>query len=194
MEWTQEESRGLRLLSSLPEKECVALIGVAVQDVVHEDTQDTQQAVAACPSMETASVKSVFAALVSALVQTAKHRTSSLDLSNALDDLGVRGAHQQALVEAAEQNQSQLRKSLRLLGGSGQPRLLGVRWRLDYLVAESRQKAAPRPFYTLEFETSDGPQTIVASPEDLQDIIGQLRDAVKVDLSAFSGEGFPSST
>ena len=49
-------------------------------------------------------------------------------------------------------------------------------------------------FYTLEFETSDGPQTIVASPEDLQDIIGQLRDAVKVDLSAFSGEGFPSST
>ena len=65
--------------------------------------------------------------------------------SNALDDLGVRGAHQQALVEAAEQNQSQLRKSLRLLGGSGQPRLLGVRWRLDYLVAESRQKAAPRP-------------------------------------------------
>jgi N-acetyl-beta-hexosaminidase len=128
-------------------------------------------------------VKELFAALVTAVLEAAKHNAAPKDFVNVLEESKVPAERVKLLARAYEERHEAVRAVLSQIN-FGFAQVVGVTWRLDQLVSSDALGAIKKPVYfvTLKTQQPDGSLRDVeftCSLQGLQDLVAKLRDACK---------------
>ncbi|KJE89287.1 HCaRG family protein [Capsaspora owczarzaki ATCC 30864] len=160
----------------------VALTKAAVSVLLKVTTEaEAVDGEAALKGVDRATLKQAYAALVSLLLEAAKHNKTEADVKAALEDAKVSEdrAGPIAAVYAAEI--VELRTVLSSTG-FGFPHVVDADWRLDYYMKDNQLEKVNQPVYLIRLKTEQnggkGPDVqFSASLEELQDLVNTLKDA-----------------
>ncbi|XP_068082277.1 COMM domain-containing protein 3 [Anabrus simplex] len=135
-------------------------------------------------------MKGACAALLSLLVEATRHNVDAEMLSSVLSqDFNFTSARSEKLVKYYFQNRSKLEAALSCIG-SHPPHIVDASWTLDYCIKTGSLEHAGVVQYLIQFHVESSDSTVkfgktseivrfICSLEELQDIVGKLRDAVK---------------
>lgn len=133
-------------------------------------------------------IKQTYSALVCIYLEAARRDLSSHQFLLYLTQVcALSDSASKPLGDLFLENKQELRKLLARTANNHAPlaRLTGVDWSLDYCVSASEDKACKELLYflglkILDFTTrSEGNLEFVCTVEQLQDLVGQLKDACK---------------
>jgi len=128
-------------------------------------------------------LKRVFTALTSAILEAARADLDEASFVRVLEDSGVLSERAAAAGQGFAKYCSSLRSELSTTT-FGCPRIVGVDWRIDYVVKSRHLEKNYRPGYLVTLHTLDAQDqpkdiTMSCSVEELTDLVGHLRDATK---------------
>jgi len=134
-----------------------------------------------CKSTDKLTVKNLYSALVNLALEAAKMNALEGDLAGILDRR-LSKEFQQIFLKHFEANVEAIRAQLARISSSGLSRVVEIDWRLDYYVQNNILEHIRRPVYFISLTTQepDGSLKKVefqASLEELQDLLGSLKDA-----------------
>ena len=99
-----------------------------------------------------------------------------------MEDLAVSAVRARSLADMYEQNKEPLVSHLDSIGISA-PQLVGVDWRLDYAIRSKHGGRGNMPVFFVNLKLKDRGITrdveLIASQEELLDMLAKVRDAVK---------------
>ena len=121
-------------------------------------------------------------AISTLFLEASKVRASSEQFSTVLTDLAISPANVTMLKEMYEQNRGPLLEHIEMTGISA-PQLVGVDWRLDYGIRSKHGGRGNIPIFFVTLKLKDRgiirDVDLIASQEELQDMLAKVRDAVK---------------
>mmetsp|Transcript_29415 Transcript_29415/g.67472 ORF Transcript_29415/g.67472 Transcript_29415/m.67472 type:complete len:199 (+) Transcript_29415:36-632(+) len=176
-----QHSDGLAILASLPEAAVGEICVGAADAILGVASEHAFLAEGALRDHEPARVKAATAGVASALLEAARADMAPRDVRNALEDSGVPAGRASLIEKVYEEKLPALR---RLLGRTrfSLPQLVGVQWRLDYVVKTKHADHVNEPFFLLRFVTvqRDGqeePLEVTCSEEQVSDLYATLKEA-----------------
>jgi hypothetical protein len=130
---------------------------------------------------EPARVKAAAAGVTSALLEAARADMAPQDLRHALEDSGVSSDSAKLLERVYQEKLSALRRMLARTRFA-LPQLVGVQWRLDFVVKSKHAERVNEPLFLLRFQVvqRDGreePLELTCTEEQLADLHATLREA-----------------
>ena len=121
-------------------------------------------------------------AISSLLLEAARTKANSIQVYNILIEQGVGTSIAKIISDLYNQHQQSIIEHLEKIGIS-HPTIVGIDWRLDYGVRSKHSGKVNNPYYLVCLRVKEGglPRDIdwVASPEDMQDMLGKVKDAIK---------------
>nr|AWW17677.1 COMMD3 [Branchiostoma belcheri] len=129
-------------------------------------------------------LKQVFASLTTLLLEAAKHNTDSTNTSSLLEDCKMSPDRIEAFNNVYMSNRTELQSVLSSTG-SGFPHIVDVDWRLDYYIKNNHLDHVNEPTYLVTLKTEEPGSSelkdvqFACTVEQLQDMVGKLKDACK---------------
>jgi len=121
-------------------------------------------------------------AISSLLLEAARTKASSIQVHNILIEQGVGTSIAKIISDLYNQHQQSIIEHLEKIGIS-HPTIVGIDWRLDYGVRSKHSGKVNNHNYLVCLRVKEGglPRDIdfIASPEDLQDMLSKVKDAIK---------------
>ncbi|NP_001088855.1 COMM domain containing 3 L homeolog [Xenopus laevis] len=188
MELSEELQRGLHRLADpalFSPKAFAALIRASFLSV--SEAQAAERALldhAELQHIEPAFIKHCHAAATTCILEAVKHNTDKAGLSTFLEDCKFDKDRTELFWTEYQKNKESLETLLGSIGISP-PHITDVSWRLQYQIKSNQLYRHNRPDYliNLTVESSDANQkpeiSFDCSMEQLQDLLGKLRDAAK---------------
>jgi len=188
MELSKEAAEGLTVLGSLPDAAFKKVLSTAFQAVVRNESSQLQEEEKLMGSAEAAQVsqlevKQSFAAVISCLLEAAKHDVSTEELAPILDENKVPDDKSKLFLSAYSQMKPEVRAVLARTSFSF-PRIVGVDWRLDLFVKSDMLDQVKTPLYFLTLKTRQNDGSIkdvqfTCNLQELQDLLAKLKDSAK---------------
>lgn len=128
--------------------------------------------------------KQTIPAFLTLLIESAKTDTSPEQLGLILDDLEFTSHRKNIVVEVYTSGLQKIRARLAKIGTT-LPHVIDVDWRLDYNLQNSQSNKVMELLYTVALKTDQSPSEkskdiqFSCSREQLQDVVGKLKEAVK---------------
>ncbi|KAE8596032.1 hypothetical protein XENTR_v10015946 [Xenopus tropicalis] len=187
MELSEDLQRGLHRLADpalFTPKSFAALIRAAFLSVSEAQAAETALDDAELQPIEPALVKHCHAAATTCILEAVKHNADRAGLSTFLEDCKFDKDRTELFWTEYQKNKESLETLLGSIGTSP-PHITDVTWRLQYQIKSNQLYRHYRPGYlvNLTVESSDANQkpdiSFNCSMEQLQDLLGKLRDAAK---------------
>lgn len=187
MELPPSVARGLAACGELPPAAFRAVVDAAANsaELSTPEQQLAEAGLAASlgPDAAPLGVKQAFAAAVSVVVEAAVHDAGAAEVVQALDDAGLDGERAKLLAKRAAAAKPGVRAALARTAFDF-ARVVGVDWRMDYLVRSSALDRVRVPVYFVTLRTLEPggePRDVqfTCSLQELQDLTGKLRDCLK---------------
>lgn len=125
------------------------------------------------------SIKTAFFGVLCFLLEAAKHNTDEATLINTLEEFKIKSERITQLMNFYKKEKRHIQAYLNSLGNN-LPHLIDVNWRQDYAVKSDSLEKLCRPVYVVDLKTDSNEQvTFSCSIEELQDLVGKLKDATK---------------
>ncbi|XP_023241735.1 COMM domain-containing protein 3-like [Centruroides sculpturatus] len=178
MELSKETLNSIVLLgepSVIPDKQLSQIL----QDVISAVLNGTRNSVMEERYEGNGSVKSAFFGALCFFLEAAKHNTDEATLISTLEECKVKTERISELVNFYKKEKKHLQAHLNSLG-SHFPHLVDVDWRHDYVIKSDSLEKVCHPVYIIDLKTDTKEQvTFSCSIEELQDLVGKLKDATK---------------
>ncbi|OXU28413.1 hypothetical protein TSAR_011333 [Trichomalopsis sarcophagae] len=127
-------------------------------------------------------VKAAYADITKLLIETARHDTSSEELSSLLRCTTLSKTYIDRFCEFYCNHKDQLQESLESIGNS-LPHIIDVDWRLDYCIKSSINSPAGVPIYNVSLSTIKHGNIenvkFTCTVQQLQDLVYKLKDAAR---------------
>eukprot|EP00727_Mastigamoeba_balamuthi_P007525 m51a1_g3393 hypothetical protein (195) ;mRNA; f:519620-520392 len=161
-----------------------ALLEATLEIILGRRAPDSLLSVRELSGLDRIAVKQGHSALCSLLLEAAKDNDEPQAVAGALEENNVPAGIRALASARYEAALPALRASLARIGSKAVPRIVGVNWRLDYVVRSDAIDHACAPLYFVRLRTSgqdgeDGTVEFSCSIDDLQDLVSKLRDATK---------------
>ncbi|KAK3758121.1 hypothetical protein RRG08_006696 [Elysia crispata] len=171
-------------VAHIPDKLFEKFVICACQGVLFEKHRDVVADNPAFKDLERAILKAAYSGLVTLLLEAAKHDTTEQNLSALLEECKYTPERIKEFnkIFLAQKSHIQL-----LLGkvGSSFPHIVDVDWRLDYYMKNNHMEKVNAAVYLISLKTEVPGESELrdvqfsCSLEQLQDLVGKLRDATK---------------
>lgn len=130
--------------------------------------------------------KSSMAALSSLFLEAAKYNAEASELGSVLDEAQLEGARAKAVGAAYAKHRAELRQQL-LSTAFSYPQIVDVQWRLDQRARTKQLQRVGDNRFLISIVTAGGVLSegerstveFVCTKEELQDLVGKLKDATK---------------
>jgi len=173
--------------SSATPQNLVAVARAAISVVLQHQTEEPAFSAPSFHEIPVDLTKQTYSALVCIYLEAARRDLSSHQfLSYLTQRCALSDPVSSPLGDLFLENKQELRKLLaRTANHAPLARLTGVDWRLDYCLSASEDKACKELLYFVGLKTldsttpSEGNLEFVCTVEQLQDLVGQLKDACK---------------
>ncbi|GAB6029320.1 COMM domain containing 3 [Chamberlinius hualienensis] len=187
MELSSDVLGGLQLAGDairIPDKCFLKLVLSAIEDLLRNDINENIFEEEEYSSVDRGVLKQALYGLITVFVEAAKNGIETVMLQSVLDDCKVSTERGVVICDTYKKNASRLINHLQSYTFH-LPRVVDVDWRLDYCVMSHVVDKINQPLYTIELKTqSNSSQCLdtvkfTCSVEELQDLVGKLKDAVK---------------
>ena len=206
MELSEEVKSGLKLLSAAPPSSVGAFFDQVALRIMDQCPVDAIEGAFSSLSMAPGCKGVVTAAVSTAVVEGARQSVGEAEFSSVLEACGLKKDCSKEAARVFAGRLSALRVIL-MRTGSSLPRVQDVSWRLDYTVASKvAGKGGPLslshlvlhslqihslyftavtacseldPSYLLRFETDAEPIQFACNPQQMQDLVATIQDALK---------------
>ncbi|XP_072037983.1 COMM domain-containing protein 3-like [Amphiura filiformis] len=187
MELSTEVQEGLQLAGDaahVPDKIYPVLLKKVFRDVfVRPDAQITE-GYQELKAVDPAALKQTYAALCTLILEAAKHDAENSSISSTLEDCKFSADRIETFANAFLDKKEELRALLSNIGYT-HPHVVDVDWRLDYYMKNNHIDKINEPTYLITLKTEVGSREgtkdvqFCCSQEQLQDLVGKLKDATK---------------
>ncbi|RUS83279.1 hypothetical protein EGW08_008959 [Elysia chlorotica] len=171
-------------VAHIPDKLFGKFVMSACQGVLFEKHRDAVSDNPAFKDVDKATMKAAYSGLVNLLLEAAKHDTTEQNLSTLLEECKYTTERIKEFnkIFLAQKSHIQL-----LLGkvGSSFPHIVDIDWRLDYYMKNNHMEKVNAAVYLISLKTEVPGEAELrdiqfsCSLEQLQDLVGKLRDATK---------------
>ncbi|XP_014676378.1 PREDICTED: COMM domain-containing protein 3-like [Priapulus caudatus] len=135
-------------------------------------------------SETTVAVKRAYGSLLCLMLEAAKHDADESNIVAILEDCRFSPDRLSSVTKSFLEHKAQIRTHL---GGIGlyPPHIVDVDWRLDYCIKDSNRDKVNEPVYLIDLKTQRSGETELhdiqfsCTMEQLQDLVGKLKDATK---------------
>jgi len=134
--------------------------------------------------VDAALAKQAYSSALSLAYEAAKHDTTAEELSPLLEEAKMNADRVKYFTQLFMQSKDQIRRQLSLRTFQMNT-VTNVKWRLDYYIKSNAVDKARQPVYFITLETKNpgdntkGEINFTCSLEELQDLVGKLKDATK---------------
>jgi len=184
MELSEEVLNGLELTGSaakVPDKLFPELIEV-ISNSLLDTSGDTFLNFVKTTSLDPAVAKLCCFAISSLLLEASKHDTDVTALGHILEECKLLPDRISHITSIYEKNRPLIRSMLSQIG-TNPPHIVDVSWRLDYYMKSNLVSRGSQPVYLINLKTEQAGSTkdiqLACSLDQLQDLVGKLRDACK---------------
>ncbi|XP_030848131.1 COMM domain-containing protein 3-like isoform X1 [Strongylocentrotus purpuratus] len=184
MEISAEIQEGLQLAGSsarVQDKAFEPLLQKIFSDVSEPGrNEDGDGAVSA---IEPAVLKESYASLYTLVLEAAKHDADNSSISSFLEDNKFSQDRIDAFLKHFQEKKQEIRSMLSNIGHTP-PHIVDVDWRLDFYLKNKHIDKINQPTYLINLKTEQGHRgakdiQFSCSLEQLQDLVGKLKDATK---------------
>lgn len=168
----------------IPDAQFPSFVEVAFRGVINSNERNAIENLKEFTSKDPAVVKEAYAGLVAMVIEAAKQDTDIESLSSLLEDCKFPPERIKEVSETYQKNKPALQI---LLGSVGRTpaHIVDVDWRLDYYVKNNHMEKVNEAVYLITLKT-ELPSLkelqevqFSCSQEQLQDLVGKLKDACK---------------
>lgn len=176
-----------RAFNAAPTAECAAFAQQMVAALSDASMTASFTALQRAPIMARVpadSAPSGLRSLLATLVDYAKCHTPSSAIKSALEDAGFASDRAEVLESALTSRMDAIRDVL-MARGLRLPRLVDVRWNLEYVISASDVGRVGRPSYTISLilEEDGAPElrthTFTCTPQELDDLYARVKEALR---------------
>lgn len=168
----------------IPDAQFPSFVEVAFRGVINSNERNAIENLKEFTSKDQAAVKEAYAGLVAMVIEAAKQDTDIESLSSLLEDCKFPPERIKEVSETYQKNKPALQI---LLGSVGRTpaHIVDVDWRLDYYVKNNHMEKVNEAVYLITLKTELPSQKELqevqfsCSQEQLQDLVGKLKDACK---------------
>ncbi|XP_041478753.1 COMM domain-containing protein 3-like [Lytechinus variegatus] len=184
MEISVEIQDGLQLAGSsarVQDKAFEPLLQKIFSDV--SETGNSNENDGALSSIEPAVLKQSYAALYTLVLEASKHDADNSTISSILEDSKFSQDRIDIFIKCFQEKKQVIRSMLSNIGHTP-PHIVDVDWRLDYYLKNKHIDKINQPTYQISLKTEQGHRgtkdvQFSCSLEQLQDLVGKLKDATK---------------
>lgn len=182
MEISTDIQEGLQLAGNsarVPDKAYGPLLDKIFSEVSQTGGEDDT----ALSAIEQAVMKQSYAALYTLILEAAKHDADNGTISSALEDCKFGQDRIDAFIKLFQERKAQIRSMLSCIGHTP-PHIVDVDWRLDFYLKNKHIDKINEPTYLINLKVEQGHQgtkdvQFNCSLEQMQDLVGKLKDATK---------------
>ncbi|XP_032222436.2 COMM domain-containing protein 3 [Nematostella vectensis] len=155
---------------------CDILLKRKDEDVLHDNDE--------LSSVDAAVLKQSYAGIVTLALEAAKTNSDTPQISSLLEDCKWGSERINYFTSLYEEIKPELEAELSSIGSSF-PHIVDVDWRLDYYIKNNHMEKVNQPTYLITLKTEETNKSkgkdiqFSCSMEQLQDLVGKLRDACK---------------
>ncbi|XP_013409182.1 COMM domain-containing protein 3 isoform X2 [Lingula anatina] len=186
MELSTEVTDGLQLSGDsahIPDSVFGALVESVCDDLLNRENGGELQ-IDKFGSVDKASLKEAYAALMTFSLECAKNNADSSNISSVLEDCKFTTERIKTFTNIFLEKKSHIQA---LLGSVSHnpPHIVDVDWRLDYYIKNNHVDKVNQPTYLITLKTEECGQQdtkdvqFACTMEQLQDLVGKLKDATK---------------
>ncbi|XP_071492875.1 COMM domain-containing protein 3-like [Diadema antillarum] len=183
MEISYEIQEGLQLAGSsarVPDKAYDLFLNKVFTDVAKSGSSNNDSQLSA---IEQGVLKQSYAALCTLVLEAAKHDADSDTISSTLEDCKFSQDRIDAFIKLFQERKEEIRALLSNVGHAP-PHIVDVDWRLDFYLKNKHIDKINEPTYMISLKVEQGLQgtkdvQFCCSLEQLQDLVGKLKDATK---------------
>nr|XP_054767910.1 COMM domain-containing protein 3-like [Lytechinus pictus] len=184
MEISVEIQDGLQLAGSsarVQDKAFEPLLQKIFSDV--SETGNSNENDGALSSIEPAVLKQSYAALYTLVLEASKHDADNSTISSILEDSKFSQDRIDIFIKCFQEKKQVIRSMLSNIGHTP-PHIVDVDWRLDYYLKNKHIDKINQPTYQISLKAEQGHRgtkdvQFSCSLEQLQDLVGKLKDATK---------------
>lgn len=168
----------------IPDKLFGKLLMCACQGVLVEKHRNVVAENPAFKDLEKAILKSAYSGLVTIVLEAAKHDTTEQNLSTLLEECKFTPERIKEFTKIFMAQKSYIQLLLGKVGSSF-PHIVDVDWRLDYYMKNNHMEKVNSAVYLISLKTEVSGEAdtrdvqFSCSLEQLQDLVGKLKDATK---------------
>ncbi|XP_059828089.1 COMM domain-containing protein 3 [Hypanus sabinus] len=186
MELPEYALKGLQLLadpSHFSDKTFHILVEAAFASLLNPQTDGETLNHVELRNLDLTLVKQCHVAIVTCVLEAGKQNADISTISTLLEDCGFGGERIDLLCTNYQKNKDKVET---LLGGLGRfpSHIIDASWRLEYHIRNNHLHKVNQPAYLLTLNVENGSQpaqdvTFSCTMEQLQDLLGKLKDAAK---------------
>ncbi|GFS01289.1 COMM domain-containing protein 3 [Elysia marginata] len=171
-------------VAHIPDKLFGKFLMCACQGVLLEKHRDAVADNPAFKDLEKATLKSAYSGLVTLILEAAKHDTTEQSISTLLEECKYTPERIKEFTKIFTAQKSHIQLLLGKIGSSF-PHIVDVDWRLDYYMKNNHMEKVNSAVYLISLKTEIPGEAdtrdiqFSCSLEQLQDLVGKLRDATK---------------
>ncbi|GFO36466.1 comm domain-containing protein 3 [Plakobranchus ocellatus] len=168
----------------IPDKSFGKLVLCACQGVLLEEHRDVVADNPAFKDLDKAVLKSGYSGLVTLLLEAAKHDSTEQTISTILEECKYTPERVKELNKIFTIQKPHLQLLIGKIGSSF-PHIVDIDWRLDYYMKNNHMEKVNSAVYLISLKTEVAGETELkevqfsCSLEQLQDLVGKLKDATK---------------
>ncbi|CAJ1082329.1 COMM domain-containing protein 3 [Xyrichtys novacula] len=185
MELSESVQRGLQSLadpSSFDQSSFQALVEVSFRSLLssHSDPGVLDQP--ELKHIDQILLKQTHTAATTFILEAVKHNSDKSTISSCLEELTLSPERIEIFYSAYQKHKKELERLLASIGRCP-PHITDVSWRLQYHTKSAQVDKVNEPFYSISLNTENGGSTeninFTCTTEQLQDLVGKLKDAAK---------------
>ncbi|XP_006817084.1 COMM domain-containing protein 3-like [Saccoglossus kowalevskii] len=187
MELSVEALGGLQLCGDsahVSDKAFIVLVRRVCDNLLKDSTDTSVLDDEGLSNVDRAVLKLCFASLVTLVLEAAKHDSDASTISTILEDCKFTADRIDILNKIFISKKPEIQALLSNIGHTP-PHIVDVDWRLDFYLKNNHVDKVNEPVYMVTLKTEEGGQEetkdvqFACSMEQLQDLVGKLKDACK---------------
>lgn len=160
------------------------LVQITLDILVTKKNEDALKSDEDISTIDSATLKQAYAGLVTMILEAIKMDCDSSSISSVLEDCKWGTERVEYFTKNFLDYKPNLEALLARTGGSF-PHVVDVDWRLDYYIKNNQMEKVNKPTYLITLKTEEAGKTkgedvqFSCTMEQLQDLVGKLKDACK---------------
>lgn len=160
------------------------LVQVTVEILLKKKSEESLKSDEDISSVDAAALKQAYAGLVTLILEAVKMDCDSSSISSMLEDCKWSSDRIEYFTKHFLECKPEL-EALLARTGSSFPHVVDVDWRLDYYIKNNQMEKVNKPTYLITLKTEEAGKSegkdvqFSCSMEQLQDLVGKLKDACK---------------
>eukprot|EP00117_Sycon_ciliatum_P043195 scpid99111/ scgid31311/ COMM domain-containing protein 3; Protein Bup; Protein PIL len=187
MEISSSVSLGLQACGDsthVPDAAFKDLVGVVFDVLLQQKDESAIEGSSSLSGLDQGVLKEAYASMCTFTLQAAQHDTDVVNLTSVLEECKLTSDRCQVYTDRYAAKKTDLRAMLSSTA-TRHPHVVDVDWRLDYYIKNNHVEKVNTPVYLVNLKTQACGQSgtsdvqFACSVEQLQDLVGKLKDAVK---------------